>query len=175
MRGGRNNEDIWGVPGTLVTKRALDQHGYLDARSYLKTPRIFGFHGVYKRLAAHLGLVDIHLRPGPNAETLVDAWARDRSLGGVEEARGTVLKAWSRAVTRSLEEDPPRTKPGWNNGEWEALATALAPGACRGRERRWLRETLTAADERRLGALPILWTLQPEFEQLKDEDYREEA
>ena len=37
----------WGVPGAHVTRRALDQHGYLDARSYLKTSRIFGFHGVY--------------------------------------------------------------------------------------------------------------------------------
>ena len=67
---------LWGVPGTQVTRRALDQHGSLDARSYLKTPRIFGFHGVYKRLANHLGIVDVHLGLGPNAEPLVDAWAR---------------------------------------------------------------------------------------------------
>lgn len=46
-----NDPGMWGVPGTLVARRALDQHGYLDARSYLKTPRIFGFHGVYKRQA----------------------------------------------------------------------------------------------------------------------------
>src|SRR5688572_27143563 len=71
-----DDEGVWGVPGTLVAKRALSQHGYLDARSYLKTPRIFGFHGVYKRLAIHLGLVNVHLGPGPSAERLVDAWAR---------------------------------------------------------------------------------------------------
>jgi len=75
VREAGENGDVRGVPGTLVTRRALDQHGYLDARSYLKTPRIFGFHGVYKRLAMHLGLVDVHLAPGPNAEELVDAWA----------------------------------------------------------------------------------------------------
>ena len=46
-----------------MARRAIDQHGYLDARSYLKTPRIFGFHGIYKRLAVHLGLVDVHLGP----------------------------------------------------------------------------------------------------------------
>ncbi len=66
----------WGIPGTSVTHRALDQQGYLDARSYLKTPRIFGFHGVYKRLAHHLGIVDVHLRPGLHAEGLVNAWAK---------------------------------------------------------------------------------------------------
>lgn len=59
---------LWGVPGTLLAGRALNGHGYLDARSYLKNPRIFGFHGVYKRLAAHLALVDVHLGPRPNAD-----------------------------------------------------------------------------------------------------------
>jgi len=72
MRKMRDDSSIWGVPGTLVTRRALDQYRYLDARSYLKTPRIFGFHGVYKRLAIHLGLVDVHLGPGPKADGLVN-------------------------------------------------------------------------------------------------------
>lgn len=75
MREMGDDPNIWGVPGTLVARRALGQHGYLDARSYLKTPRVFGFHGVYKRRATHLGIVDVHLGPGPNAEGLVDAWA----------------------------------------------------------------------------------------------------
>src|ERR1039458_3811172 len=71
-----DGSDIGGVPGRHMARRAIDQHGYLDARSYLKTPRIFGFHGIYKRLAVHLGLVDVHLGLGPNAEKLADAWAR---------------------------------------------------------------------------------------------------
>jgi hypothetical protein len=171
IRGAGDEGGIWGVPGTLVARRALDQQGYLDARSYLKTPRIFGFHGVYKRLATHLGLVDVHLGPGPNAEALVDAWARDRGLGGIDEARTTVLKAWSKAVARSLSEKPPRAKPGWDTQAWEELATAFAPRGCRAREKKWLRDALHATDERRLGALPILWQLQEEFD---NEDYREE-
>ena len=56
---------IWGAPGTLVAKCALKMHGYLDARSYLKTPRIFGFHGVYKRLAEHFGLVTVDFEARP--------------------------------------------------------------------------------------------------------------
>ncbi len=87
--------DIWGVPGTLVTRRALDQHGYLDARSYLKTPRIFGFHGVYKRLACHLGLVDVHLAPGPNAEGLADSWARGLGYTGLADARSLLVSRQS--------------------------------------------------------------------------------
>ena len=56
-----DDPSIWGVPGTGVTRAALAQHKYVDARSYLKTPRVFGFHGVYKRLAVRLGLLDVHL------------------------------------------------------------------------------------------------------------------
>ena len=116
---------IWAVPGTGVTTRALDNQAYLDARSYLKTPRIFGFHGVYRRLANHLGLLDAHLGPGPNTEILVDAWARDRKVGGVDGIRD--LRAqWRRAIERCLAESPPRTKPGWPRETWEELA-ALPP------------------------------------------------
>src|SRR5215204_169995 len=76
-----------GAPGTLVAKRAVDQRGYLDARSYLKNPRIFGFNGIYKRLALQLKIVNIHLGPGPKAEELIDAWARDLQSGTGVEAK----------------------------------------------------------------------------------------
>lgn len=164
------DSSIWGVPGTLVARRALDQHGYVDARSYLKTPRIFGFHGVYKRLAAHLRLVDVHLRPGPNAEGLVDAWARGMDLGGFNGAK-LIFSRWSSAIRRSLSEKPPRTKSGWGSEGWEELAQAFAPSACKAREKRYLHDLLHASDDRRLGALPTIWQLQPDF---GDEEFREE-
>lgn len=162
---------VWGVPGTLVARRALDQHGYLDARSYLKTPRIFGFNGVYKRLAIHLGIVDVHLGSGPNAEVLAGAWARDLGFAALTDAR-PMLSRWSAAVGRSLAERPPRTKPGWDNKAWTELARAFAPTACKARERQYLRGLLLAAEERRLGALPRIWQLQAEFD---DEKFLEES
>lgn len=165
-----DDPSVWGVPGTLVARRALDQHGYLDARSYLKTPRIFGFNGVYKRLAIHLGLVDVHLAPGPNAERLVDAWARGLDLGGLEGAK-PLLSRWSEAIRRSLGEKPPRTKTGWGSDAWAEVANAFAPSAARAREKRFLRDLLHASDDRRLGALPTIWQLQDEFD---DEEFREE-
>ncbi|MCC6175560.1 MAG: hypothetical protein IT305_09685 [Chloroflexi bacterium] len=162
---------IWGVPGTLVARRAIEQHGYLDARSYLKTPRIFGFHGVYKRLATHLGLVDVHLGPGPHAEALVDAWARGQGLGDLKGAR-QLISRWTAAVSRSLAETPPRTKPNWDSSAWHELALAFAPHRCLTREKRCLRDLLFAAGDRQLGALPILWDLQSE---LRDDDFTEEV
>ncbi len=161
---------LWGVPGTLVTRRALDRHGYLDASSYLKTPRIFGFHGVYKRLAVYLGLVDVHLGPGPNAEELADAWARDRGLDGLRGAK-SVLAGWTTAVRRGLAEKPPRSKSGWGEPGWAELADAFAPATCKVRERRFLKKLLLEANERSLAAFPALWHLQDEFQ---DSNFSEE-
>ena len=166
----RDDPALRGVPGTLVTGRALDQQGYLDARSYLKTPRIFGFTGVYKRLAIHLGVVDVNLGSGPNAEELVDAWAR--GLTGLPDAK-TLIARWTTAVKRSLSEKPPRTRrPPWGNEGWEELARAFAPLECRAGEKRYLRNLLHSSADRRLGALPTIWQIQPEF---NDEDFKEES
>lgn len=165
-----DDPSLWGVPGTLVTRRALERHRYLDAASYLKTPRIFGFHGVYKRLAVHLGLIDVHLGPGSTAEELADAWARDRGLDGLRGAK-SVLAGWTAAVQRSLAEKPPRSKSGWGQQEWNKLADAFAPATCKVRERRFLKNLLLKTDERNLGAFPALWKLQDEFQ---DGDFAEE-
>jgi len=170
IRAMSDDPELWGVPGTLVTRRALAEYNYLDHRSYLKTPRIFGFHGVYKRLAIHLGLVDVHLGPRPEGERLVDAWARDAGYGGLLGCR-PVLEKWRRAVQRSLASDPARTRPGWKGEDWTELAEAVAPFGAGRREKRYLREALHAADARALGALPDLWRLQPEF---TDENFAEE-
>jgi hypothetical protein len=166
-----DDSSIWGVPGTLLARRALDQHGFLDARSYLKTPRIFGFHGVYKRLATHLKIVDVHLGAGPNAEKLTDAWARGLGVGGADGAK-PLISRWTAAVRRSLNERPPRTKTNWGSDSWSELAEAFAPSAGKARERKCIRDLLHATDNRRLGALSTLWQLQAEFQ---DDDFREEV
>lgn len=167
----RDEPSLWGVPGTLVAARALDQQGYLDARSYLKTPRIFGFTGVYKRLAIHLGVTDVHLGTGPNAEALVNAWSRGLKSAGLPEAR-TLLARWTAAVKRSVSESPPRTRPSWSSTDWDELARAFSPAECGTPEMKYLRDLLHGSADRRLGALATIWQIQPEFE---DADFREEA
>jgi hypothetical protein len=163
--------NLWGVPGTQVTRRALREHGYLDARSYLKTPRIFGFHGVYKRLSSHIGLIDLHLSPLPESERLTDAWARDAGLGGLRDARELFAK-WRKSVERSMSQKPPRTRTYWNQEQWSRLATLLSPDGAGRREKKRLRELLHSSDERTLGALPAIWELQ---EHLREEEYSEES
>jgi len=161
MRTRGEDPGVWGVPGTLVARRALNLHGYLDARCYLKTPRIFGFHGVYKRLAIHLRLLDVHLNPGPNAEALADAWARSIGFRDLNEAK-PLLSNWTAEVRRCLREKPPRTRPNWTNKNWNDLAEAFAPYRCKFQERRYLRNLLLDEGKRRLGVLPTVWQLLSE-------------
>lgn len=155
------DDAIRGVPGTVVARRAIGQHGYLDARSYLSTPRVFGFHGVYKRLAYHLGITSDDLGDARATERLVDAWAHDRGLGGIRGAEPLIAK-WSGAVERSLSATPPSTQPSrsrWKAEDWLEIAQAFLPDAAGPRERKCLRAMLlepTAA----LGALPEIWSLQ---------------
>lgn len=162
--------DNWAVAGSQLARRAIDQYGYLDARSYLKTPRIFGFNGIYKRLAVHLGLVDVHLLRGVNADALADAWARGIGRVNLADAK-PIFDKWRAAIRRSLDERPPRTKPGWSDAGWAELAEAFAPGGAKTREKRVLRDLLHSPDGRRLGALPEIWALQGEF---KNGEYGEE-
>ena len=158
MRVKADEPRVWGVPGSLVARRAITQHGYLDARSYLKTPRIFGYHGVYKRLAIRLRLVDVHLGPGLNTEALVDAWARSIGLAGLKEAKSLLL-TWTREVKRCLNEKPPRTRPNWTARGWNELAESFAPYCCKHQEKRYLRNLMLADAENRLGVLPDVWQL----------------
>lgn len=165
-----SEDATWGVPGTVVARRAIGQHGYLDARSYLSTPRVFGFHGVYKRLAHHLGITNVHLGPGPTAERLVDAWAKDRGLGGMRGAEPLFAK-WRHAIEQALSVSPRKTQPRWPAAGWLELAQAFLPDGAGPHERKQLRELLLAPGDRRLGALPDLWALQQEA---ADEAFSEE-
>ena len=156
----RGSAEIWGVPGTLVASRAIDQFGYIDSRSYLKTARIFGFHGVYKRLAHHLGIVNVNLDPSVLTEALVNAWAK--TLGNSRSK--DQIRKWSNAVRSSMSAKPhAKTATGFKRADWEELASAFLPGECSGQERDFLRKILLVADKNRIGALPIMWQLQDRF------------
>ncbi|HEU4476591.1 MAG TPA: hypothetical protein VFR71_07860, partial [Methyloceanibacter sp.] len=50
------------IPGIQKARDVQSSGDAMCARTYLKTPTVFGFHGVYKPLARHLNLVDDELR-----------------------------------------------------------------------------------------------------------------
>ena len=164
--------ELWGLPGSYVTRKAVEDYNYVDERSYLKTPRVFGFHGVYKRLAIQLGLVDSHLRfRAPHGEELVHQWSRDRGLGRFD-ASHALFQKWRRAVEVSLRESPVRTRtsPRWNKDDWQELADAFVPHRFKRREKKCITRFLHATGEDQLGALSPIWKLLAE---LDGQDYDE--
>src|SRR5690606_10131397 len=49
---------IRGVPGQMKARAAMHRNVPLAAATYLTSPSVFGFHGVYRRLAAAVGVLD---------------------------------------------------------------------------------------------------------------------
>ena len=82
-------QQLLGMPGREKTTTALKSNVSLSASRYLKTPNVFGFHGVYRTLAKQIGLLDgRHL--GEFGSRLIEVWEKEQNLPGfLVRARGT--------------------------------------------------------------------------------------
>ena len=65
------------LPGIAKARAALARKGRLDHRAYLRGPKVFGFFGVYRRLAVGADLVDSGLMLKTRGEQLLRAWEQD--------------------------------------------------------------------------------------------------
>ena len=147
-----------------MARRAIDQHGYLDARSYLKTPRIFGFHGIYKRLAVHLGLVDVHLGRWPERREVggrMGSRPGSCGAGGSEAAHFALARRGSKRLERKASTHEVRLD--WR--EMGGTGTGLRAGnGSREGEAIHRRSLLLESKDRPLGALPAIWQLQEGYD-----------
>jgi hypothetical protein len=75
------------IPGMLKVETALRQKRPISAASYLKTAAIFGFTGIYKRLAIALGVVTDDLRLDDAGHDLVAAWQQDQGMSSFRAGR----------------------------------------------------------------------------------------
>lgn len=82
------------VPGSQKTRKALDQGLPLCASRYLKTPTIFGFHGVYRLLARTLRVEQSDYLSDFGFE-LLDVWQKEQGLHGFSGTLGGPGK-WQR-------------------------------------------------------------------------------
>jgi hypothetical protein len=97
-----------GVPGTAKTRSVLAHNGHVDAKSYLKTAKVFGFHGVFKRLAVSLGMLDDSLALTERGDHLARTWEREQDLPGLVDALprttgGQLRRTFENAVTRAID------------------------------------------------------------------------
>ena len=129
-----------GVPGITKAHQAIIEKQRLDARGYLKSPRVFGFHGVYRPLALSLGLVDSRGGLLPPGRVLVEALEQDLNLTGLLErttnSPGNALLTWLIDETGNALRQGRNTFAPSNQAHLPALIAIASPSGMGIRERR---------------------------------------
>jgi len=156
------------VPGIGKARARLsDRRRHLDAGSYLQTPKVFGFHGVYKRLAKDLDVVDDELLLLGRGESLIEVWEHEQGLGGFARKRpstpgGRLAQRLASEVRRALDKGAVQLGP--TSGVWKTISYALAPGGAGRGERLRLWEWLTDARQPIRRELAVLVAKDPDAE-----------
>lgn len=135
-----------GVPGSQKARAVVNRRERLSAATYLKSPTVFGFNGVYKPFAIDACVVSSELEPGPRCAELTRTWESEHGFDGFTDAvsgtRGGGLRAQIRDQVRdALRNGRCMTKPrSWLVGD---LAASLRPDEAGPLERRVLRSLIT--------------------------------
>jgi hypothetical protein len=142
------------VPGIEKARRAARDGLPLNADRYLKTAKVFGFHGVYKRLARHMALVDDDLALGEEGYRLVRVWEEEQGLHGFSDPDRSTgdgpqrRRAIREAIQDALRAGHTRRDEAWIGAEF--FARHLLPNRMGRQEGKFLWERLLdPAAERR--------------------------
>lgn len=138
------------IPGILKARSVVARKAHLDARSYLKTPKVFGFHGVYKRLAVALGILDQDLVLLPRGEELVRTWQEECGLTGyLEDQADTVGGALRRRVQEAVSSAyaAGSVQDSFKARHWKELTSSLRPDSAKPREKSLLFNRLTDPEQ----------------------------
>lgn len=113
--------DTVGLPGGHKAASAIADRVPLSAKRYLKTPSVFGFHGIYRLLARTLG-IDQAGRLGDVGFELLSIWSKEQGLEGfVGTAAGpgqAVRRQLQEAVEAGLEKGGTARSGGWSGWEF---------------------------------------------------------
>jgi hypothetical protein len=143
------------VPGIDKGRRVLRDGVPMSAGRYLKTPKVFGFHGVYKRLARHLDIVDDDLRLGEAGYRLLKLWEEEQGLVGfsdrerVEGNGPRMRRLVSEGVREALEAGHTVRSGRWPGAGF--FVEHLTPARIGRREATLLRELLLQPDHEPMG------------------------
>jgi hypothetical protein len=132
-----------GLPGSLKAARAIADGVPLSAKRYLKTPGLFGFHGVYRQLARTLGIEDSG-RLGETGFELLSIWAKEQGLEGFVGSGGgpgqAVRAQLREAVKAGLEKGATARNSAWSG--WRFFSQYLAPYQAKSREAAFIAKAL---------------------------------
>ena len=68
------------IPGLLKAATCLRNQRPVSAAAYLKTPKVFGFSGIFRRLAVGARVLDNDLERDDGGNELLHTWSRDEGL-----------------------------------------------------------------------------------------------
>jgi len=142
-------ERLRGLPGREKVATAIFKERLrLSSKRYLKSPKVFGFHGVYRQLAKTLH-IDENGMLGNNGFELLDVWRREQNLQGFYETAQGEGASWFRRLTDAVNEG---LKNGMvsRTGSWEGwqfIANHFCHDAIGDEEARVLNKLLLADRE----------------------------
>jgi hypothetical protein len=121
-------KDPFRLPGSEKAATALRERVPLSASRYLKTPTVFGFHGVYRGLAHNLDVENAG-RLGETGYALLTTWSKEQKQDGFTGTAGgegaNVCKHLYWAVEESLQAGAVTRRDGWKY--WPFFRERLAP------------------------------------------------
>lgn len=131
-----------GIPGIQKAQTAVNNHRHLGAHSYLKVPSVFGYTGVYRRLARHTHVLTTQGLLDEAGYRLLNAWMNDRNLHGFLHGDGPgkeLARKLTRAVRDGLATAHTESR---SKGFWDEIAAHLNPFQPGPEERATLRDIL---------------------------------
>jgi hypothetical protein len=134
------------TPGIAKARACLLADVRMSASGYLKAPTVFGFHGVYRRLARHVSIIDQDDILLENGYSLLKTWEREQGLDGFLESASAGLGAANRrqllrsAVSDGLRAGYTNRSTAWQG--WQFFAQHLVPARVGEREAQFLRNLL---------------------------------
>lgn len=118
---------LQGLPGREKAAQTLRDGVPLSAKRYLKTPRVFGFHGVYRVLSRTLG-VEVARGLGELGYELITVWGKEQGKKGLQGSALSPDAPWHRmikdAVDEGLKKGCVTRGPGWAG--WQFFRQHLA-------------------------------------------------
>jgi hypothetical protein len=134
------------VPGIEKARSVVVRKAHMDSRSYLKVPKVFGFHGIYKRLARDVEVVDDHLLLGSAGDRLVRLWEEEQELSGFSDrVAGTPGGLLARNIESAVRDGLTHAgvRLSLSSHLWSKVVAALRPDGALPKERDLLFELLT--------------------------------
>ncbi|NLX59119.1 MAG: hypothetical protein GXY74_08525 [Phycisphaerae bacterium] len=121
VRTASGGDELRGLPGRDKATSAIRDNVPLSAKRYLKTPSVYGFHGVYRILARELEIQVADQLGGPGYQ-LLETWADEQNLAGFVGTGGgdghLVLQRLREAVDDGLETGCVARRANWRYREF---------------------------------------------------------